>query len=701
MNQQLFWQQSLAYLKGIGPKRAAILAAQLSLNNFEDLLYFFPRKYIDRTKLTRIADISPEQDTVSLLGTLSGFDIAKTKTGTRLLCRLSDASGSIELIWFQGVNYISTKFKPGLEVLIFGKASQTNHGFQIAHPEIEDISKVESIADKLVILSYYSGTEYLKRSGVDSKTFRSWIQQLLSIAGSYIVEWLPEYLQKKHDLIPLNEAITQIHFPVSWEAQRAAATRIKFDEFFLFQLHLALQRAESNAKRTAVVFPVVGNYFLTFYHQYLPFELTNAQKRVIREIRQDVAKPLQMNRLIQGDVGSGKTIVALFTMLMALDNGFQGAMIAPTEILAEQHYRTWCRLLEPMQIRIALLTGSTPKKQRQIILDALQRGELQILIGTHALIEPPVKFFRLGLTIIDEQHKFGVLQRGAFWQKAQTLPHHLAMTATPIPRTLAMTLYGDIDISAINELPPGRKPIITKLLSESQRLQLFGLIRQEINKGHQVYIVYPLIEENQKLDLLAAEQGLVAIKRAFAGIPIGFVHGKLPADVKETEMKQFLKKETKILISTTVIEVGVDVPNATAIVIEHAERFGLSQLHQLRGRVGRSANQSYCILMTPDRISSEAKKRLEVVVQTQDGFEIAEYDLKFRGPGDFLGVRQSGIPEFKMGNLVNDQPILTKARWAAFELLKQDPNLKQPENQIIAAKITEYRQELASKTLLA
>ena len=693
--EQQFWKQEVTFLKKVGPKRAQVLLAEADIRTYEDLILYFPRRYVDQSRLLKIREISPETEMVSLAGKLSAFETVGTNQTPRVTCRLKDETGWIELVWFQGGKFIQEKFRAGDEVLVYGKINWNGHKISIAHPEMELLRTEEDISTKLRILPMYPGTEVLKRNGLDTKTIRNLVAQVLEQGKLHIPEFLPASIREATGLPDRKTAIFAIHFPANFEQLRAAQERLKFDELFLFQLLLAQRRKLQFPQRQAPAFPKIGDFFNRFYKECLPFDLTNAQKRVVREIRADVAKTTQMNRLVQGDVGSGKTMVALLTMLMALDNGFQSAMLAPTEILAEQHYRNLTRFLEPLSVQIGLLTGSLKKKQKDAVIRDLQTGHLQILVGTHALLEDYVVFQNLGLTIIDEQHKFGVLQRAKLWDKANSsYPHNLVMTATPIPRTLAMTLYGDIDVSVIDELPPGRKEIKTYQMPEGRRKEVFGLMRREIAKGRQVYVVYPLVEESSKLDLLAVEHGFEAMSRAFPNQHIGIVHGKMKPEVKEFEMKRFQKNETQILVATTVIEVGVDIPNASVMVIENAERFGLSQLHQLRGRVGRGAEQSFCVLMSKDRLSPDAKVRLEAMVESADGFKIAETDLQLRGPGDFLGTRQSGLPDFKLANLSEDVELVSKAREVAFSLIADDPELEAPEHQSIRKEINQYMSKL-------
>ena len=683
-----FWKQSINYLKNVGPIRAELLIAEAGIQTFEDLLHYFPRKYLDRTQVSHINQLNPnENEYVSLVGKLGKFDAVQNFNQKRLSTTLRDRTGWIQLIWFQGVNYIHKQYKEDDEVVLFGKIIPYKKTFSIAHPEMELLNDEAHPIHHLKIIPFYPSSDKLSRGGLDSKGFRKLTNVLLNNNKNPILETLSPSIIKQYKLISRQEALYQIHFPTSPQSLSQARFRLKFEELFYFELTLAQRKNVRQLHNQSNPFSVIGEHFNTFYHSHLPFQLTNAQKRVIKEIRADVAKPLQMNRLLQGDVGSGKTIVALMTALMAIDNGFQTAILAPTEILAEQHFQTIRNLLDKMPLNIDLMIGGQKKSTRQRVLYDLLGGTTNIVIGTHALLEDSVKFANLGLTIIDEQHKFGVIQRSKLWQKRfhidKKYPHNLAMTATPIPRTLAMTVYGDVEISIIDELPAGRQPISTILRNESHRLEAFGFMKKQIEQGRQIYIVYPLVEESIKLDLLAVKEGFDSIQRSFQQYRVAMVHGKMESEAKDFEMQRFKRGEVHILVATTVIEVGVDIPNATVIMIENAERFGLSQLHQLRGRVGRGAEKSYCILLTSKRVTPEAKKRLQAMVDTTDGFKIAQIDLEIRGPGDFLGIRQSGLPEFKMANILTDNDILLKAREAAFEIIRQDATLELPENEVV------------------
>jgi len=690
INPDFFWKQEIQYLKGVGPKKATVLQGQLNIYTFEDLLHYFPRKYVDRSNILKIRDIEENKEIV-ITGKIESIELIEHGK-SRLVIVISDGTGRLELIWFQGFRFIQQSYNFGEEVTVFGKAVKFGSKFSISHPEIEKNADPEG-DEYQKIVPLYSSSEILKRIGLNSSGIQKIIKNLMESAEDHWFENLPEPLVKELKMLPRKTSFQNIHFPTDFSTLNRAQNRLKFEELFFFQILLAQRRIYSQKTNLSHPFTKVGDLFNRFYHEYLPFELTNAQKKVIKEIRSDLSKTFQMNRLVQGDVGSGKTMVALMVMLIALDNGFQAALMAPTEILAEQHFNSFTKYLKDLPVRIELLTGSTKAGKRRQIHQGLITGEIQIIIGTHALIEDVIQFQNLGLTVIDEQHKFGVLQRSKLWKKAQFFPHNLAMTATPIPRTLAMSLYGDIDISVINELPPGRKPITTYCFREGLRLQMFGFIRKELEKGRQVYVVYPLVEESEKLDLTAATNGYEVMCKQFSNVHVGIVHGRMkPAD-KELEMKRFKKNETQILVSTTVIEVGVDVPNASIMVIEHADRFGLSQLHQLRGRVGRGAEQSFCILMTGNKLSDEAQKRMNAMVQFTDGFKISEVDLELRGPGDFLGTRQSGLPDFQLANIVTDQTILTIAREKAFQIVENDPQMSLPENQMLKKFIVAFQKQ--------
>lgn len=684
MNQ--VFKTPIEYLKGVGTARAEILKKELGIFNFEDLLRHFPYKYIDRTKFYKIKDIQPELPYVQVIVRLTRKEVLGEKHSKRLIAHVLDDTGGMELAWFQGIKWIEKTLVPGKAYIIFGKPGLFNGKAQMAHPEMEVYSpQTLKSSGNLTLQPAYNSTEKLKQFSLDSKGLQKLTAALLEQCSRDITENLPLYLINRFKLMNRAEAYRQIHFPENANKLFEAQNRLKFEELFVLQFKLLRNKVIRVSKFKGNIFEKVGHYFNTFYEQMLPFALTNAQKKVLKEIRQDTQRGVQMNRLLQGDVGSGKTVVALMSILLALDNGFQACMMAPTEILATQHYQSVKSLVGEGFVEVALLTGSTPKKERKPIHEGLENGRIQILIGTHALLEDKVQFQNLGFVVIDEQHRFGVGQRAKLWQKNIVPPHVLVMTATPIPRTLAMTLYGDLDVSVIDELPAGRKPIETLHLYENQRLRMFGFMKQEIAKGRQIYVVYPLIEESEKLDLKNLADGVEVMSREFP-LPdyrISIVHGKLsPAD-KDFEMQRFIKGETQIMVATTVIEVGVNVPNASVMIIENAERFGLSQLHQLRGRVGRGAEQSYCILMSSHKLSREGKIRLDTMVRTNNGFEISEIDLQLRGPGDIEGTQQSGVLDLKVANLATDQELLMQVRHVVEDLFKSDPQLALPENQIL------------------
>ncbi|MDP2422982.1 MAG: ATP-dependent DNA helicase RecG [Bacteroidales bacterium] len=691
---QPFLQTPVEYLKGVGPSRAETLRRELNIQTFGDLIYFFPLRYIDRSKILNISEIYSEAAYIQVKGKLLGLQEIGTKRAARLVGRLQDETGEIELVWFQGLRWIREKIRPGVEYLVFGKPSLFNNKLNIVHPEIEPLAEAKIFTDE-PWQPFYSSTEKLKAKGLNSKGMATIMRNLLNQAINNIPENLPERLITSLKLPSRDKALMHIHFPADDISLVQATKRLKFDELFFNQLPLLQNRQHRKTSINGLVYTNIGKYFKAFYHEYLPFELTGAQKKVLREIRTDTRSGKQMNRLLQGDVGCGKTVVALMTALMAIDNGYQACLMAPTEILASQHYETLLRMLNGMDISIELLTGSTKNANRQEIHSRLLEGTLNLLIGTHALIEESVKFKNLGLAIIDEQHRFGVEQRAKLWQKSTILPHVLVMTATPIPRTLAMTLYGDLDHSVIDELPPGRRPVKTIHYYDTHRLRVFGFIKEQISQGRQVYVVYPLINESETLDLKDLMDGYESIVREFP-LPhyaVSIVHGQMrPAD-KDYEMQRFVKGETQIMVATTVIEVGVDVPNASVMVIESAERFGLSQLHQLRGRVGRGAEQSYCILMSKVELSGDARKRLATMVQTNDGFEIANVDLQLRGPGEIHGTKQSGEVDFRLVDLSKDGKILEAARKVIEEMLANDPELRSEANQPIVSYLQQNAQQ--------
>jgi len=674
------------YLKGTGPQRAELLKKEFGIYTFWDMLRHFPFRHIDRTKFYKVRDIHPEMPLVQLIVRLKSKEILGEKYTKRLVAQANDDTGVIELVWFQGIKWVEKSLIPGKAYIIFGKPGEFNGKAQMAHPEIEPYSP-ETLKRKgnATLQPVYSSTEKLKQFSLDSKGIQKLTAHLVDQHLKDIPENLPLYLLNKLKLMGRAEAYRHIHFPENAAALQEAQHRLKFEELFIIQLKLLRNKLIRTHKFKGNVFDKVGHYFNEFYEHKLPFPLTGAQKRVLKEIRLDTQRGVQMNRLLQGDVGSGKTIVALISILFALDNGFQACFMAPTEILANQHYLSIKQLIGEDFINIALLTGSTPKKNRKVIHEQLEDGSLHIIFGTHALIEDAVQFKNLGFVVIDEQHRFGVEQRAKLWRKNIVPPHVLVMTATPIPRTLAMTLYGDLDVSIIDELPAGRKPIETLHFYESQRLRMFGFMKQEIAKGRQVYVVYPLIKESEKLDLKNLEDGIEVMSREFP-LPqyrISIVHGKLSAADKDFEMQRFVKGETHIMVATTVIEVGVNVPNASVMIIENAERFGLSQLHQLRGRVGRGAEQSYCILMSSQKLSSDGRIRLDTMVKTNNGFEISEIDLKLRGPGNIEGTQQSGVVDLKLADLAADQQLLLHARSQVEQIFEKDPSLALPEHQVL------------------
>jgi len=683
----------IEYLKGVGPQKADVIKKELQIFTIGDLLSYYPFRYIDRTVFHKIRQLDADMYSAQVLGRLIGLKEVGEKRAKRLVGQFKDETGSIELVWFQSITWLQKSLKVGSAYVLYGKPSVFNGQISITHPEMEPYQAQVKNLGNMTLQPVYSSTEKLKKFNLDSKGIQKLQQTALETVFRQLTEQLPAYLLAKHQLMDQARATVAIHFPQSQEELTQAIKRIKFEELFYIQLKLLKNKQLNTKKFRGQIFSKVGDKFNTFFKERIPFPLTNAQKRVVKEIRQDTVTGAQMNRLVQGDVGSGKTVVALLTMLLAIDNGFQACMMAPTEILATQHYTGLKELLGEGICNIKLLTGSTSTKQRRIIHEELENGTLDILIGTHALIEDKVKFKNLGFVVIDEQHRFGVEQRAKLWRKNSIPPHMLVMTATPIPRTLAMTMYGDLDISVIDELPAGRKPIKTVHFFESSRLRMFGLIREEIAKGRQVYVVFPLIKESEKLDLLYLEAGLENIQREFPlpEFKISIVHGKMPVKDKDFEMQRFVKHETQIMVATTVIEVGVNVPNASVMIIENSERFGLSQLHQLRGRVGRGAEQSFCILMSSNKLSKEGKLRLNTMVRTNDGFEIAEVDLELRGPGDISGTQQSGVLELKLANLTTDQQLLSEARNSVIDIFKEDPEMTEERH-------ASLRQYLARKT---
>lgn len=692
-----FLQTPIAYLKGVGPNRADTLKTELGIETFRDLLHLFPNRYLDKTSYYKINQLQPSGADVQVVGKIVHIKTVEQKRGKRLVATFVDETGQMELVWFRGHKWIRENLKLNEPYVVFGRVNKYGSTFSMPHPEMETLQKHEQ-GVKLTMQPIYPSTEKLSNKGITNRVLGKMIQQLFLECGGKFQESLSPGILDELKLISKSSALFNIHFPKNQELLAKAQFRLKFEELFFVQLQLISKKMLRKKKIKGMPFDAVGERFTEFFENHLPFELTNAQKRVIKEIRNDLGSNAQMNRLLQGDVGSGKTIVALMCMLLAIDNGFQTCLMAPTEILATQHYNGLKELLEQMDVKIALLTGSTKKSERTLLHNQLENGNLNILVGTHAVLEDKVQFKNLGLAIVDEQHRFGVAQRSKLWHKNQTPPHILVMTATPIPRTLAMSLYGDLDISVIDELPPGRKPIKTVHRFDSNRLKVFRFIKDEIKKGRQIYVVYPLIQESEALDYKDLMDGYESIVRDFPQpeYQISIVHGKMkPAD-KDYEMERFVKGETQIMIATTVIEVGVNVPNASVMIIESAERFGLSQLHQLRGRVGRGAEQSFCILMTGNKLSEDSKTRLQTMVRTNDGFEIAEVDLKLRGPGDLMGTQQSGMLNLKIADIVKDNQILKTARYHAIQLLKDDPRLEKVKNAPI---LNAYSKMMANKTI--
>ncbi len=677
----------IEYLRGVGKQRAELLKNELGIYEYQDLLNLFPNRYIDRTKFYKINELQNNNAEVQIIGKivhLRSVESAHQK-GSRLIATFVDETGSMELVWFKGLKWVREALKINEPYIIFGKLNFFGNTFSMPHPEMDLLSEFKK-TPHIAIQPVYPSTEKLTKRGITNRLMRQWMQNVFEEVGNSFIENLPENILSLLNLISKQKAMIAIHFPDSQNMLTKATLRLKFEELFYIQIQLVRKNLLQKQKFQGMPFKKVGNCFLNFYNHHLPFPLTEAQKRVLKEIRADLGSNAQMNRLLQGDVGSGKTIVALMSMLLAVDNGFQACLMAPTEILANQHYQTISNLLKNSKVPVSLLTGTTKSKERKILDQQLQSGELSIIIGTHALLEDKVKFKNLGLAIIDEQHRFGVEQRAKLWRKNHIPPHILVMTATPIPRTLAMSVYGDLDVSIIDELPPGRKPIKTIHQFENKRAEIYDFVKKEIDKGRQAYVVYPLIEESEALDFKNLTEGYQYITASFPPpkYKVSIVHGKLKPAEKDAEMERFLRNETQIMVATTVIEVGVNVPNASVMVIESAERFGLSQLHQLRGRVGRGSQQSYCILLTGNKMSNETRTRMETMVRTNDGFEIAEVDLKLRGPGDIMGTQQSGVLALKIADIVKDQDILKTARFQAIDLLKNDPNLQLPQNQIVA-----------------
>ena len=669
--------RNIKFLPGVGEQRATLLNKELDIHSLNDLLYYFPYKYIDRSKVFKVSELGGQLQHVQLLGEIRSFEEMGEGASRRLVAHFTDGTAFVDLVWFRGIKFVKNKLNLNKKYVVFGKPSMFNGRVNIAHPDVDDASSLK--LDSMGLQPYYNTTEKMKRSGLNSNAMTKLVSNLFQLLTHDIPETLSHDIIAKHGLMSLNEALRVIHFPKNLKELQAAQYRLKFEELFFIQLNILDYSRDRQRKYIGHRFSKVGEMFNRFYHENLPFELTAAQKRVVKEIRNDVGGNSQMNRLLQGDVGSGKTLVALLSMLLAKDNGYQACMLVPTEILAEQHCATLRRMIGKLPIRVELLTGSTKQKERNPIFEGLANGEVDILVGTHAVLEENVQFHNLGIVVIDEQHRFGVVQRAKMWAKNTIPPHVLVMTATPIPRTLAMTLYGDLDVSVIDELPPGRKPITTTHIFRNRVDSLYSFIRRQINEGRQAYIVYPLINESEKLDLQNLEEGYKQLCNVFCDYKLSKLHGKMKPKEKDEEMRRFAQGETQILVSTTVIEVGVDVPNASVMVIENAERFGLSQLHQLRGRVGRGASQSYCVLVTDYKLSEETRKRMEIMTTSNDGFEIAEADLKLRGPGDMEGTQQSGIAfDLKIANLARDEQLLQYAREIARGVVEADPTHENP-----------------------
>lgn len=685
--------RDIKFLQGVGPQRAAILEKELGIRSFKDLLYYFPYKYVDRSRLYLVREIDGNMPYIQLRGRILSFETFGEGRQRRLVGHFTDGTGVVDLVWFQGLKYVEGRFKANEEYIVFGKPTVFNGRINVAHPDIDPADSLK--LSEMGLEPYYNTTEKMKRHNLHSHAVEKLMKNLFHVLrGETLDETLSPSMVAACHLMPLSEALYNIHFPRNPELLRKARYRLKFEELFYVQLNILRYTKERRNKFRGLVFSKVGDIFNTFYSRNLPFELTGAQKRVIKEMRRDMRGGRQMNRLLQGDVGSGKTLVALMVMLIALDNGYQACMMAPTEILAAQHYETLTRFLDGMDVRVELLTGSVKGKRREDILRGLLTGDVHILVGTHAVIEDTVGFSSLGLVVIDEQHRFGVAQRAKLWAKSSTPPHVLVMTATPIPRTLAMTLYGDLDVSVIDELPPGRKPVRTIHQFDNRRASMYAFMRKQIQEGRQVYVVYPLIQESEKMDIKNLEEGYMHVCEAFPEYKVSKVHGRMKPAEKEEEMQRFLRNETQIMVATTVIEVGVNVPNASVMVIENAERFGLSQLHQLRGRVGRGADQSYCILVTGYKLTEDTRKRIEIMVQTNDGFEIAEADLKLRGPGDLEGTQQSGVAfDLKIADIAKDGQLLQYVRGIAETLLEADPNGENPENAIVWKQLRELRKK--------
>ena len=682
--------QDIQFLPSVGPKTKEILSKELGIRSYGDLLEYYPYKYVDRSKIFHISELTSDMPFVQLKGKILSYEeVDIGKRNKMLVAHFSDGYGVVDLVWFRSAQYIIKSYKVGTEYIVFGKPSAYNGRFRFAHPDIDDASKLQ--ISEMGMQPFYGLTENMKKRGYTSRSIERITRNLVSILPP-LPETLPDFIINRLHLVSRDAALRMIHYPHSHQEMQKAQVRLKFEELFYVQLNILRYASDQRRKYHGYIFNRIGDIFNGFYAHHLPFELTGAQKRVMHEIRADMCSGRQMNRLLQGDVGSGKTLVALMTMLIALDNGYQACLMAPTEILAEQHLQTIRDFLQGMDIRVELLTGIVKGKKRKEILDGLATGDIQILIGTHAVIEDPVAFHRLGVAVIDEQHRFGVAQRAKLWAKSENPPHVLVMTATPIPRTLAMTIYGDLDVSVIDELPPGRKPIQTLHKFDNQLTSLYQSIRRQINLGRQVYIVFPLIKESEKMDLKNLEEGYETLKQAFPEFRLSKIHGRMKSAEKEAEMEQFVKGETQILVATTVIEVGVNVPNASVMVILDAQRFGLSQLHQLRGRVGRGCDQSYCILVTGYKLSEETRKRIDIMCDTNDGFRIAEADLKLRGPGDLEGTQQSGMAfDLKIANIARDGQLVQLARTEAQAIIDADPQCEHPQNSLLWNRLRELK----------
>ena len=682
--------QDIQFLPSVGTKTKEILSKELSIRSYGDLLEYYPYKYVDRSKIFHISELTSDMPFVQLKGKILSYEeVDIGKRNKMLVAHFSDGYGVVDLVWFRSAQYIIKSYKVGAEYIVFGKPSAYNGRFRFAHPDIDDASKLQ--ISEMGMQPFYGLTENMKKRGYTSRSIERITRNLVSILPP-LPETLPDFIVNRLHLVSRDAALRMIHYPHSHQEMQKAQVRLKFEELFYVQLNILRYASDQRRKYRGYIFNRIGDIFNGFYAHHLPFELTGAQKRVMHEIRADMCSGRQMNRLLQGDVGSGKTLVALMTMLIALDNGYQACLMAPTEILAEQHLQTIRDFLQGMDIRVELLTGIVKGKKRKEILDGLATGDIQILIGTHAVIEDPVAFHRLGVAVIDEQHRFGVAQRAKLWAKSENPPHVLVMTATPIPRTLAMTIYGDLDVSVIDELPPGRKPIQTLHKFDNQLTSLYQSIRRQINLGRQVYIVFPLIKENEKIDLKNLEEGYETLKQAFPEFRLSKIHGRMKSAEKEAEMEQFVKGKTQILVATTVIEVGVNVPNASVMVILDAQRFGLSQLHQLRGRVGRGCDQSYCILVTDYKLSEETRKRIDIMCDTNDGFRIAEADLKLRGPGDLEGTQQSGMAfDLKIANIARDGQLVQLARTEAQAIIDADPQCEHPQNSLLWNRLRELK----------